>query len=206
MIRTLPICILLSSALQAEDWPTYAHDNRRSHTTAETLTLPIKRAWTYQSPDFPQTAWTGPAKWDAYSGNDGLQSMRNFDPAYFVTAVGNKVYFGSSADNAAHCLEASSGKELWIAFTDSAVRLPPSIAGGRAHFGSDDGFAYCVDADTGKQLWRFSPAPDAKRIPSNTKLVSPWPVRTGILIEDDRAYFAASLFPCPSPGGPAHGR
>ena len=141
MIRTIAISILLALAASAEDWPTYAHDNRRSHTTGESLTLPLKPAWTYESPNLPQTAWTGPAKWDAYAGNDGLQSMRNFDPAYFVTAVGDKVYFGSSADNAAHCLEASTGEELWVAFTDSAVRLPPTIADGRAHFGSDDGFA-----------------------------------------------------------------
>ena len=195
MIRTLLALALVSSPVIAEDWPTYAHDNRRSHTTGETLKLPLEPAWTYRSPQLPQTAWTGPARWDAYAGNDGLQSMRNFDPAYFVTAVGDRVYFGSSADNAAHCLDAASGEELWVTFTDSAVRLPPTIAGGRAYFGSDDGYAYCTDAGSGELLWRFSPAPGARRIPSNTKLVSPWPIRTGILVEDDHAYFAASLFP-----------
>lgn len=191
----IPILLLILPAARAEDWPTYAHDNRRSHTTAETLELPLAPAWTYQSPNLPQTAWTAPAKWDAYAGNDGLQSMRNFDPAFFVTASGDAIFFGSSADDAAHCLDAASGAERWVAFTDSAVRLPPSIAGGRAYFGSDDGFAYCVDASSGAEIWRFSPAPAARRIPSDNKLVSPWPVRTGILVEADRAYFAASLFP-----------
>ena len=193
--RALAFCLLTSLCADAGDWPTYARDNRRSHTTPETLTLPLKEAWVYRSPNLPQTAWTGPAKWDAYAGNDGLQSMRNFDPAFFVTAAGGHVYFGSSADDAAHCLDAASGTEKWVAFADAAVRLPPTIAGGRAYFGSDDGYAYCVDAITGKLIWRYSPAPDAKRIPSNNKLISPWPIRTGILVEDGRAFFAASLFP-----------
>ena len=121
--------------------------------------------------------------------------MRNFDPAFFVTVSGDRIFFGSSADNAAHCLDADSGQENWVAFTDSAVRLPPTITGGRAYFGSDDGTAYCVDAGSGVELWRFNPAPGAELIPSNHKLVSPWPIRTGILVEDKRAYFAASLFP-----------
>lgn len=191
----IALALLVASSARAEDWPTYAHDNRRSHTSAETLTLPLKPAWVYESPDLPQTAWTGPAKWDAYSGNDGLQSMRNFDPAFFVTAAGEFIYFGSSADDAAHCLDAATGKEHWVAFADGAIRLPPTIDGGRAYFGADDGYAYCVDAQTGEQIWRFNPVPEARRIPSNNKLVSPWPIRTGILVEDNRAYFAASLFP-----------
>jgi len=195
MIRTLTFLYLLCLPALAEDWPTYAHDNRRSHTTKETLALPLKQAWVYESPNLPQTAWTGPARWDAYAGNDGLQSMRNFDPAFFVTAVGEHVFFGSSATDAAHCLDATTGEEKWVAFTDSAVRLPPTIDSDRAYFGSDDGIAYCVDASTGAELWRFNPAPDAKRIPSNNKLVSPWPIRTGVLVEGNRAYFAASLFP-----------
>ena len=141
----------------AEDWPTYAHDNRRSHTTSETLTLPLKEGWIYKSPNLPQTAWTGPAKWDAYAGNDGLQSMRNFDPAFFVTAANGSIYFGYSVDHAVHCLDASSGEEKWVAFAGGAVRLPPTLVGGRAYFGADDGYAYCVDSSSGEEVWKTSP-------------------------------------------------
>jgi hypothetical protein len=41
-------------------------------------------------------AWTGPAKWDSYANLRRLESMRNFDPAFFVIAVGDSVCFGSS--------------------------------------------------------------------------------------------------------------
>ena len=122
----------LPSSGRAEDWPTYGHDNRRSHVTGETLALPLRLAWAYRSPLPPRTAWTGPAKWDAYASNEGLQSMRNFDPAFFVTAVGDRVFFGSSADNAAHCLDAETGAERWVAFAESPVRLPPSCSQTRA--------------------------------------------------------------------------
>ena len=66
-------------------WPTYRHDNRRSGVTDERLTLPLERTWCYTSPALPQPAWTGPAKWDAFSGNSGLQSLRNFETGIRTT-------------------------------------------------------------------------------------------------------------------------
>ncbi len=182
-------------AAQAEDWPTFRHDNRRSGVTDEKVSLPLSEAWVRRSPTPPMTAWAGPAKWDAFSGNDGLQSMRNFDPAFFVTAAGDSVFFGSSVDHAVHCLDVATGDERWVAFAGGAVRLPPAIGGGRAYFGADDGFAYCVDATTGKPVWKFRPAKSPRLIPSDGKLISPWPVRTGVLLDGGRALFGASLLP-----------
>ena len=69
-------------------------------------------------------AWTGPAKWDAYSGNSGLQSMRNFDPCFYVTSDGESIFFGSSADDAIHSLDLKPVKKNGH-FTGAAVRLPP---------------------------------------------------------------------------------
>lgn len=181
--------------LAAEDWPTYQHDSRRSAVTAESLSFPLQEVWHYRSPVPPMTAWSGPAKWDAYSENDGLQSMRNFDPAFYVTAVDDAVYFGSSVDNATHCLDGKTGAERWVYFTNSAVRFPPTIAEDRAWFGSDDGHVYSVDALTGDLIWKYKPSADSRMIPSNGKLISPWPVRTGVLLKDGLAYFAASLLP-----------
>ena len=186
---------LLSVVARADDWPTYRHDDRRSGVTEEALGLPLAEAWVRQSATPPMTAWSGPAKWDAYSGNAGLQSMRNFDPAFFVTAAGGAVYFGSSVDHAVHCLDAATGDERWVALAGGAVRLPPTLAGGRAYFGADDGVAYCVDAASGSPIWQHRAAPSGRLIPSDGKLISPWPVRTGVLVRDGLAYFGASLVP-----------
>ena len=191
---TILILVTLSVA-HAEDWPTYGHDNRRSHVSKETLPFPLTRAWSWKSPVPPQTAWTGPARWDAYASNEGLQSMRNFDPAFFVTSVGASLFFGSSSDHGIHCLNVENGEERWATFADGAVRLPPTWENGRLYFGADDGYARCLDAENGKEIWKFRPVQDAKWIPSNGKIMSPFPVRTGVLVDDGIAYFGASLFP-----------
>ncbi len=189
------LLLFLAIPAFAEDWPTYGHDNRRSHVTAEKLPQNLSQTWVYRSPVPPETAWTGPAKWDAYAANEGLQSMRNFDPAFFVTAVGDRVFFGSSVDHAAHCLNVRTGEEEWVAFTDGAVRLPPTWSNGRVYFASDDGFAYCVDGGSGEEIWKFRPTEETRMIPSNGKLMSAHPIRTGVCIDGGTAYFAASLFP-----------
>ena len=195
-IRLCVLAILtLGSQAFAETWPTYRHDNRRSGVTSETLEFPLRQSWVRRSEHTPQTAWTGPAKWDAYSGNSGLQSMRNFDPCFFVTAADGSVFFGSSVDDAVHALDASNGKERWVFFTGSAVRFPPTIDSGRAYFGSDDGFAYCCDKKTGELIWKRQASPSNRRVTSNSKIISMWPVRTSVLVTDDKALFGASLVP-----------
>ena len=183
--RALVVLTLLMTMprLLAQTWPTYRHDNRRSGVTDERLVFPLAMQWRWRSPQPPQTAWSGPAKWDAYSGNSGLQSMRNFDPCFYVTADQQAVYFGSSADDGLHALEAETGEESWVFFTGAAVRLPPTIDGPRLLFGSDDGSAYCCDKSSGKQIWRVQASTSNQRIVNDRKIISLWPVRTGVLVD-----------------------
>jgi outer membrane protein assembly factor BamB len=194
-LQTVAWTLLLAQPLPADDWPTFRRDNRRSAATSENLPLPLEEAWTYRSPVPPQTAWPGPAPWDSYARKVPLAPMRLFDRALFVTAVGDKVFFGSSVDDAVHCLNANTGEELWYFLTEGPVRLPPTFHDGRLYFGSDDGCAYCINATDGSLVWKFRAAPDDRQIPSDGKLISPWPVRTGVLIQDGKACFAASLLP-----------
>jgi outer membrane protein assembly factor BamB len=195
ILFTACFALWIGGVSTAEDWPTYRHDNRRSAVTSEKPDLPLKIAWVKKSSVAPMMAWSGPAKWDAYSGNKDLQSMRNFDPAFFVTAANDSVYYGSSVDNAAHCLDARTGSERWVSFAGGAVRLPPTIVDKKAYFGSDDGNVYCVEAESGKRIWKYRAASSRRLIPSNGKLISPWPVRSGVMVKDKVAYFAASLLP-----------
>ena len=192
--------IIISAVLsivpcRAEDWPTYEHDNRRSGVTREKLSLPLRQAWVRRSAQRPRPAWSRPAKWDAYASIKGLQAMRNYDPAFFVTSVGDAIWFGSAVDDAVHCLDARTGAERWAFITGGAVRVAPTWHDGNVYFGSDDGCAYCVNAATGKLVWKHKAADDDRLIPSNGKLISLWPCRTGVLVQDGTAYFAASLLP-----------
>ncbi len=194
-IITVATLLLAVSAVFAEDWPTYRHDNRRSGATSEKLAASLKQIWRYDSPSAPVAAWAKPAKWNAYAGIKGLSHMRQFDSAFHVTVSGGKLFFGSSADDAAHCLDAATGKDLWTAHSDGPVRLPPTIDGGKAYFGSDDGNAYCVKTSDGALVWKYRAAPKERFVPSNGKLISLWPVRTGVLVDGGKAYFGASLLP-----------
>lgn len=197
MIRYVCLCALwlVVGVAAAESWPTYRHDNRRSGVTGDRLSLPLRQQWVRQSTQPPLPSWTGPAKWDAYSGNTGLQSMRNFDPCFYVTVADGQVFFGSSVDDAVHSLDAQTGKERWTYFTGAPVRFPPTIESQRAYFGSDDGFAYCCDTKSGRLVWKSQAAPKPRYVPSNRKLISVWPVRTGVLVQDGTACFAGSLVP-----------
>ena len=187
---------LLQPNINGEDWPVFQHDNYRSAKTTENLRADLlEPAWVWQSPHPPQPAWSGPAKWDAYAGIRGLRSMRNYDPVFHVVTASGKVFFGSTVDDSVRCLDALTGETRWIHHTDGPVRIAPTFNNNRIYFGSDDGVVRCVDADRGELIWSFRPKPLDRLILNNGRLIPFWPIRTGVLVRDGTAYFAASLLP-----------
>ncbi|MCK5702377.1 MAG: PQQ-binding-like beta-propeller repeat protein, partial [Cyclobacteriaceae bacterium] len=180
-----------------EDWPQFKNDNYRSGTSVVDLNLEtLDLDWTYIAPQSPVPAWYGLAKEDAFAKSGPLPSMRDYDLAYYPVIVGDNLYYSSSADDAVHCINALNGKEKWRFTTNGPVRVAPVFYKGELYFGSDDGFVYCIDADDAKLKWKFSPAPENDRLVlHNGRLISFWPIRTGVLAEDDKVYFGASLLP-----------
>lgn len=197
--KILPILFLLFFGFlelsRGEDWPTYKHDNRRSGITGESLTFPLEKAWSRSSLTPPQTAWPGPAQWDSFANLIDLKSMRDFDPVYYTTVVGERVFWGSSVDDSIHCANLCDGEEQWTFCTSGPVRLPPTLFNNKAYLGSDDGYVYCLNAETGELIWSYKPSPESDLIPCDGKLISPWPCRTGVFVQNGIAYFAASLLP-----------
>ena len=179
----------------AADWPTYQHDYSRSGVAGESLLTPFNEKWVHKSKHEPRPAWRGEAKWDGYNKVYDMKSRQVFDYAYHTVIANGLLYFGSSADDKIYCLDAASGKERWVFFTEGPVRLAPTIADGRVFVGSDDGNAYCLDAVTGKLIWKSRLGPKDYRIPGNGRIISRWPLRTGIVVIDDLAYCAAGMFP-----------
>jgi outer membrane protein assembly factor BamB len=193
---SLAMILVLAAAGWAEDWPTYRHDNRRSGTTPERLEPEaLQEQWAYQPALPPQPAWHGPAKWDAFAGIDNLRSMRNYDPCYFVVTAGDSVYFSSSAEDAVFCVDAATGAEKWSFTADGPVRMPPTIHEDMVHFGADDGAAYGLKAGDGTLVWRYKPVEMDRNLPNDGKLISLYPCRTGVIIEEGIAYFAMALLP-----------
>ena len=177
------------------DWPTYMHDNRRSGRTDEALRPPLVPQWTYNARRPPRPAWPPPAKQDWFHKKYNLQPLVTFDRALHVVVAGEGVYFGSSSEDKVCRLDARTGRVAWAFHTEGPVRLAPSVADGKVLFGSDDGFVYCVRADDGGLLWKVQAAPEARRIAGNGRIISLWPVRTGVIVDGGRASFGAGLFP-----------
>ncbi|MCH2591319.1 MAG: PQQ-binding-like beta-propeller repeat protein, partial [Planctomycetales bacterium] len=182
-----------TSPVSAEDWPTYRHDATRAGATGETLAWPLTSQWTYRTPVPLRTAWSG-AEGRSVEGKD-LHDRVRFDDALHVAVVKGRVYFGSSVDHRVPCVDAVTGRTVWTAFTDAPFRLAPTVAEGRVYIGSEDGYAWCLDAPTGHVLWRLRLGPADERIVARGEMISRWPVRTGILVEDGVAYFGAGIFP-----------
>lgn len=181
------------TAVRGADWPTYRHDVTRSGITAEKLQLPLSSAWAFKSQWAPRPAWGDPRP----ERTEGILELRrnHFDDVFEVVAADGALFFGSSADNKVYCLDAASGRIRWTVNTDGPVRLAPTIAGARLYVGSDDGCVRCLNTADGSLVWKFRAAPDDRRVLGHGKMISLWPVRTGVLVDRGVAYFGAGVFP-----------
>ncbi len=183
----------LSTTPGHADWPTYLGDNARAGATSESLSMPLALTWVVYSPAPPRPAWEGPRS-EPIEGQR-MQHRITFDDALHVVAVGNRVYFGSSVDHAVHCADAATGEPCWTFFTEGPVRLAPTVVDGKVYVGSDDGHVYCLTATAGSLLWKYRAGPADERLLARGEMISRWPVRTGVLVDDGVAYFGAGIFP-----------
>lgn len=189
----ISLAALCSAAALADDWPTVRHDNARSGWTTETVEPPLRLRWAFRQKYPPQQAWSGPRD-EAVEGNWEKDRIA-FDVVNHVAVADGSVFMGSSGDGTVYCLDAETGRIRWSFITGGPVRLAPAVANGRVYFGSDDGHAYCVSADDGSLVWRLQAGPEDDRLIGNGWMVSRWPVRSGVLVDDGTAYFGAGVFP-----------
>jgi outer membrane protein assembly factor BamB len=187
---------LAASYVGAEDWPTVRHDAARSGVTGDAVAPPLTQAWQYQPRHAPDPAWGDPNP-RPVGGWFGLQEGRrvHFDDAFHVAVADGAVYFASSADGQVCSLDAATGQVRWRIYTGGPVRLAPMVADGRVYVGSDDGIVYCLRASDGREEWTFRAAPNPRKVLGSGKMVSLWPIRTGVLVDDGVAYVGAGIFP-----------
>ena len=175
------------------DWPSYLHDSSRVGHTEESLTAPLSPRWVFESPTPPKMAWAG-EDGRVMEGMELFNRIR-FDEVFHTAIVGERVFFGSSVDGRVYCKNLLTGKEEWTFFTDAPIRLAPQVVGDRLYIGSDDGWAYCLDSKSGAVVWKLRAGPNDERILARGRMISRWPIRTGLLVDDGIAYFGAGVFP-----------
>jgi outer membrane protein assembly factor BamB len=190
---TVVLTLTMISVGQAADWPTYLHDDRRCGATDEQLSLPLTPQWIYSSADQLQLAWEGPRA-EPFEGLYMRHRMAFDDVLHAVIADG-LAFFGSTVDNKVYAVELDSGEVRWEFFSDGAVRLAPTWADGKIYVGSDDGVVYCLQANSGQLVWKLRAGPDPKMLLARGRMVSRWPIRTGVVVSDGVAYFGAGVFP-----------
>ena len=189
------LCWMFTGVGLADDWPTYHHDAHRSAMTAESLTPPLYEDWRYQPLYAPQPAWPEPARTDYWHRMQNLKARVIYDRAFHPILVGERFFFASSSDDCIYCIDAVSGEERWHFATEGPVRLAPTWNKGRLYVGSDDGCVYCLQADTGVLIWKWRHPDPPRLIPGNERIISHRPVRTGLIVENERVLFFTGLFP-----------
>lgn len=189
MKRFFALILILIFAVNVigEDWPTYRADTARSGQTKNKLEFPLQKAWEYIPSQPPKPAWPEPG----WHENNRL----DFDYAHQPVIADGKVFWGSTADDSVRAVDLKTGEPKWIFTTDGPVRFAPQILGEKIYFTSDDGFLYCLNADTGQELWRFQGALKDDKILGNGRMISRWPSRSGVLVDNGVAYITAGIWP-----------
>lgn len=147
-------------------WSSWRADHLRSAQTSESATAEMQLLWT--------TRIAGRAT---------------------PLAAGQDLVVCGSSDRKIYALDSASGKPRWEHFAAGRIQAAPFLWRGRLFFSDDDGWAYCLRADRGEVIWKFRAALGQERIIGYGAFMSRWPARTGVLVHDDTAYFAAGFFP-----------
>jgi len=147
----------------ADDWPMYRHDARRSGATDSEISPEVSTSWRVQ--------------------------LRG--PLTPPVASSPRVYVAAKDEHTVYAFDIADGHKLWQFTAGGRIDSSPSVCGGLILFGSADGYVYCLQASDGQLAWRFRAAPSNQRIMAFGQLESPWRVHSSVLIKDNVAYFTA---------------
>ena len=169
-----------------EGWTSFRSDNKQSGITSAEIKTPIALSWIYTPAHHPEPAWSVPAE---------ELERAHFDKAHHVAVSGETVFYGSGVDNKIYAIDAATGIEKWTFFSEGPVRCSPTIWKNKLYFGSDDGYVYCLNSRNGNLIWKFRAGPSDEKVLGNGRMISRWPVRTNVIIDDNMVFFGAGVFP-----------
>ncbi|HOX08469.1 MAG TPA: PQQ-binding-like beta-propeller repeat protein [Planctomycetota bacterium] len=148
----------------AGDWPVHRADPARSNAYSGELPGQLKKLWAVKvgSGAVPQ-----------------------------ATGAGNLVFAADSEGHRVVALAADTGKQAWSFTTEGRVSIAPTYHKGTCLFGDGAGWVYCVGAADGRLIWQLQAAPEQRYMSATNQLESSWPVKSGVLVLEDQAFFIA---------------
>ncbi len=180
------ILILSAGSVFPADWPCFRADQNRSATVKGEVTFPLKLQWEYTPSQPPERAWPDPVYYEDHM---------DFDASPKPIIAQSTVYIGSSGDDTLRAFDLDTGNIKWSYTTDGPIRFAPAFMNGNIYLASDDGFLYCLDASSGDLKWKFRGGLSDDRLLGNGRMISRWPLRSGVIAEDGIVYFTAGMWP-----------
>ena len=181
----------------ANDWTSFGGDTDISYTTSEILTFPLTNDWMYQC-DHPPVPLFKNLTREAFDHNafEGEhEEVTKLDFVSYPVISGNKICFADISDASIVCLDTDTGNTNWVYSVNSAVRVCPSLYDSKVYFGADDGYVYCLNISDGSLVWKINAAPEYRCLIATGHMISRYPVRTSVTIDNGIAYFGCGLFP-----------
>jgi outer membrane protein assembly factor BamB len=145
-------------------WQIFRGNMERSSSIANELPSELKLGWSVKIGNSPLTQLTG-------VGEIGLTAETETHRVY--------------------ALDLKSGKVIWSYTTEGRIPLPPTIYKGVCLIADQAGWVYCLNVKNGNMIWQFQAAPEQKYMCAFGQIESSWPVRSGVLVIDNIAYFSA---------------
>ncbi|NQU55196.1 MAG: PQQ-binding-like beta-propeller repeat protein, partial [Bacteroidetes bacterium] len=186
IIKGLCLFLLFFSTAQlfAQDWPMWRYDSGRTASSPQEIPADLHLQWTRHY-TAREMVWDDPLN----------QDLMNFDRLFEPISVGDILYVGFNDQDKIVAINNNTGEEVWAFYADGPVRLPLAYHNNNIYFTSDDGYLYCLSAKKGKLNWKFRGGPAERKSLGNKRLISSWPARGGVVVDDGVAYFAASIWP-----------
>ncbi|HOX07060.1 MAG TPA: PQQ-binding-like beta-propeller repeat protein [Planctomycetota bacterium] len=148
----------------AADWPVYRSSGARGNASAAELPAGLRKLWS------------------AKLGTGALPQ---------ATGAGSTVFAVEPEAHRLVALDLASGKEKWSFVAEGRLSMAPTYHNGLCLLGDNAGWVYCLDAASGRLAWQFQAAPAQQYMCAYGQLESSWPVKSGVLVFDGAAWFAA---------------
>lgn len=192
-MASLMVAVLTSASIRA-DWPTARGDGGRTGSSTVGPEGRLVPAWV-EATGLPAPAWAGEARGSLWQKIEQPFVARAADDLAPVPVVAAGVVVLGTTSDEVRCVDRDTGRLRWNFFCGGPVRYAPVIEGDRVLVGSDDGRVQALDLVSGRVVWSRLLGPDEPCIAGNGRLISPHPVRTGLLVSDGVLYATAGLFP-----------